>query len=89
MRRIKEVLRLHFESQLSERQIAKICVLGKGTVRRFLKREEAAGLNWPLPPTLDDAALEKNCFRRPRRHRQVRGPNPITPPFTRSCGVPT
>ena len=40
MRKIKEVLRLHFESGLSERQISKICVLGKGTVRRFLKREQ-------------------------------------------------
>jgi hypothetical protein len=34
MRRIKEVLRLHFESQLSERQTPRICVLGKGTLRR-------------------------------------------------------
>ena len=58
MRKIKEVLRLHFESGLSERQISKICVLGKGTVRRFLKRAEGAGLSWPLPPGLDDAALD-------------------------------
>jgi len=59
MRKIKEVLRLHFESGLSERQISNICVLGKGTVRRFLKRAERAGLSWPLPPGLEDAALGK------------------------------
>jgi hypothetical protein len=50
------------EAGLSERKIPKICVLGKGTVRRFLKRAEAAGLSWPLPPSLDDAALEKQLF---------------------------
>jgi transposase len=65
MRKIKEVLRLHFESGLSERQISNICVLGKGTVRRFLKRTEAAGLSWPLPPSLDEAALERKLFPRP------------------------
>jgi transposase len=66
MRKIKEVLRLHCEAGLSERQISKISVLGKGTVRRFLKRAEAAGLSWPLPPSLDDAALEKKLFPPPR-----------------------
>jgi transposase len=89
MRKIKEVLRLHFESGLSERQISKICVLGKGTVRRFLKRAGAAGLNWPLPPGLDDAALEKQLFppppppsagQRPQPdfaviHKELKGPN--------------
>ena len=65
MRKIKEVLRLHFEAGLSERQISKISVLGKGTVRRFLKRAEAAGVSWPLPPSLDDAALEKKLFPSP------------------------
>ena len=89
MRKIKEVLRLHFEAGLSERQISKICVLGKGTVRRFLKRAGAAGLSWPLPPGLDDAALEKQLFppplppsagQRPQPdyaaiHKELKGPN--------------
>ncbi|MGA9798203.1 MAG: hypothetical protein WBQ68_04290, partial [Terriglobales bacterium] len=44
MRRIREVLRLHFEAQLNERQIAKICSVGKGTVRRYLKRDLSAGV---------------------------------------------
>jgi transposase len=89
MRKIKEVLRLHFESGLSERQISKITKLGKGTVRRFLKRAEAAGINWPLPPSLDEAALEKKLFpppplpsagQRPQPdyaalHKELKGPN--------------
>jgi hypothetical protein len=62
MRRIREVLRLHFEAKLNERQIAKICSIGKGTVRRYLKRIAAAGLSWPLPANLDDATLEHRIF---------------------------
>src|SRR5262245_59330977 len=69
MRKIKEVLRLHHEALLSERQIANICALGKGTVRRFLERAEAAQVRWPLPPGLDDTALEKKLF-----------PPPLPPP---------
>jgi hypothetical protein len=89
MRKIKEVLRLRLEAGLSERKISKICVLGKGTVRRFLKRAEAAGLSWPLPPSLDDAAPEKQRFppppppsagQRPQPdhptiHKELKGPN--------------
>jgi transposase len=62
MRKVREILRLHFEAHLSERQISKICLVGKGTVRRYLKRLEAAGLSWPLPADLDEAALEKKLF---------------------------
>jgi transposase len=62
MRRIREVLRLHFEAKLNERQIAKICSVGKGTVRRYLKRIAIAGLSWPLPTELDDATLEQRMF---------------------------
>ena len=62
MRQIREVLRLHFEAKLNERQIAKICSVGKGTVRRYLQRVAAAGLSWPLPADLDDATLEHWIF---------------------------
>jgi hypothetical protein len=86
MRKIKEVLRLHFEAQLSERQIANICALGKGTVRRFLERAEMAvghcRRSWMTP------RWRRNCFHHRRHRRQDRGPNRITPPFTGSCGSP-
>ena len=62
MRQIREVLRLSFEAKLNERQIAKICSIGKGTVRRYLQRAAAAGLSWPLPADLDDATLEHRLF---------------------------
>ena len=62
MRQVHEILRLHFEAKLKDRQIAKICSVGKGTVRRYLKRLAAAGLSWPLPADLDEAALEHRMF---------------------------
>ena len=62
MRQVHEILRLHFEAKLKDRQIAKICSVGKGTVRRYLKRLAAAGLSWPLPTDLDEATLECRMF---------------------------
>src|ERR1039457_3326410 len=46
MRKIKEVLRLHFLG-LSQRQIAASCAVGQATVSDYLKTAEAAGLKWP------------------------------------------
>jgi transposase len=62
MRHTREILRLHFESHLAPRQIAKICKVAKSTVQRYLERLKAAGLNWPLPADLDDVALERRLF---------------------------
>lgn len=58
MRKIREVLRLKYASGLSNRQIATSCKLGRTSVRRYLEKAAQAGLNWPLPEELDDAALE-------------------------------
>jgi transposase len=62
MRKIKEVLRLHKEIGLSERQIAKSCDISRSTVKEYLHRAQRAGLNWPLPSDLDDAQLENLLF---------------------------
>jgi hypothetical protein len=62
MRQVREILRLHFEAKLKDRQIAKICSVGKGTVRRYLKRLAAAHLSWPLPGDLDETTLEQRMF---------------------------
>ena len=62
VRQIRDILRLHHEVHLGERQIAAICQVGKGTVQRFLQRAAAAGLSWPLPEDLDDTQLEKLLF---------------------------
>jgi transposase len=62
VRQIKEILRLHYESHLGERQIAALCQVGKGTVQRFLQRAAATGLSWPLPEELDDTQMEQLLF---------------------------
>ena len=64
MRQIREVLRLKFEKKLSSRDIAQGCLLGRTTVREYLRRAQEAGLTWPLPVDLDDAALEARLFSR-------------------------
>ncbi|MCH8853212.1 MAG: IS21 family transposase [Planctomycetes bacterium] len=62
MRKIKEVLRLHFEANLSQRQIAKTCGMSRPTVGEYLRRAAGAGLSWPLPEGLDDGELERRLF---------------------------
>ena len=48
LRKIKEILRLKFEIQLSNRAIAGACKVSNSTVGEYLKRAEAAGVSWPL-----------------------------------------
>jgi transposase len=65
MRHLRELLRLKYETGLTHRAIARACTLGLGTVTAYLQRATAAGLSWPLPADLDDAALEARLFARP------------------------
>src|SRR5229473_2996259 len=65
MRRLRELLRLKYGVGLSPRAIAQACTVGLGTVTTYLQRATAAGLTWPLPDELDDAALEARVFARP------------------------
>jgi len=44
IRQTREILRLHFESQLSPRKIAAICKVGKGTVQRYLESAKKSGV---------------------------------------------
>jgi transposase len=62
MRKIREVLRLKLECGLSERQIAKSCVLSRSTVSDYVSRAKVAGLLWPPPMELDDEQLEGKLF---------------------------
>jgi len=62
MRKIKEVLRLHFEHQQSARQIAKSAAIARSTVQEYLHRAEQAKVTWPLPSEMDDATLENQLF---------------------------
>jgi len=62
MRKIKEVLRLRFELGLGQRQIARSCSIGLGTVHEYLQRAEAEGLQWPLPADWDEDRLNAALF---------------------------
>lgn len=62
MRRIKEALRLRYACGLGIRQVARGLGLSHSTVSELLQRAIAAGLTWPLPEDLDEAALEAKLY---------------------------
>jgi transposase len=62
MRKIKEVLRLKFETRLSHERIAAATGLSKGAVTNYVQRAVRKSLSWPLPQELDDAVLERLLF---------------------------
>ena len=74
MRKIKDVLRLHAAGR-SARQIGPSAGVGRSTVAEYLRRAEVAGLFWPLPEGLDEAALERLLFLRRRRRRGASSPS--------------
>ena len=59
MRKVREILRLRLGMGLSARQVASSCKISPSTVNEYERRIKAAGLSWPLPEDLDDAALER------------------------------
>ena len=62
MRQVREVLRLTWAGGLSDRKIARSLSVSRPTVAEYVRRAQAAGLSWPLPAPLDDAALERLLF---------------------------
>ncbi len=62
MRKIRDILRLKWMSQLSNRDIAKSCSTSRSTVAGCLERASSAGLSWPLPESLDDTVLERLLY---------------------------
>lgn len=62
MRKIKDVLRLKYEANLSCRQIAASLKLSVGVITKYTKAAEAAELSWPLPDGMDDTTLEARLF---------------------------
>ncbi|MFN8626240.1 MAG: hypothetical protein U0587_09725 [Candidatus Binatia bacterium] len=76
MRNTKEILRLRWGLKRSLRETALSCGVGPSTVHDVESRAAAAGLSWPLPDAVDDAALEVRLYPPPvgRRDRAM-------PPF--------
>jgi transposase len=61
MRQVRDVLRLK-AAGVSGNEIARRAGVASSTVRLTLKRLASAGLSWPLPAELTDAALEAQLF---------------------------
>lgn len=62
MRKIKEILRLHYEQKLGQRQIARSANVSQSTVHEYLARAHTAGLGWPLGQEWDESRLETTLF---------------------------
>ncbi len=62
MRKIHAVLRQFHELKRSQRDIARSLEVGRATVANYLARARNANLSWPLPPQMDERALELALF---------------------------
>jgi len=65
MRKIQEILRLHFEQKLGQRQIARSANVSQSTVHQYLARMKAAGEGWYIstyrPITISNGPAEENA----------------------------
>jgi len=62
MRQVFEAFRLAYDQGRSQREIARALGLSQSTVNEYLRRFRAAGLVWPLPPEVDEAAVDARLF---------------------------
>src|SRR6202007_3365171 len=65
MRQVREVLRLPHAWRQSGHRIATAVGISRGTVTEYQRRAAVVGITWPVPPELDDAALERKLFTPP------------------------
>lgn len=62
MRKIREVLRLYWDCNLSHREISTSCRISSSTVGEYIMRARAADLAWPLRDSMTDTELEDLLF---------------------------
>jgi len=62
MRQIKEILRLKYDSSLSNRCIGRIFKISKTTVSKYLSMAKAAGIAWPVEQNLSDSDVYNRLF---------------------------
>ena len=75
MRQIRQVLRLHLEADLSDTQVGRAVALSKTMVGKMVLFARAAGVDWAVAQTLNDAELEARLYP-PPGHRSSRQPEP-------------
>ena len=76
MRQVREVLRLKHVCGHSGHQIAAMVGVSRYTVAEYLRRAGVLGITWPVPPELDDAALERKLFTPPFAPADALRPQP-------------
>ena len=62
MRRIRQLLALHFSAGASRRAIGRELGIAPSTVREYLARAAAAGISWPLGADVTDESLMARLF---------------------------
>lgn len=62
MRRVREMLRLRLDAQLSVQEVARRTGVARSTLREMLHRFAASELPWPLPLELSDRSLEQKLY---------------------------
>jgi transposase len=62
MKKIKEILRLHYEQHRSQREISRSIGISLGSVSHYLKRALDSQIGWPLPEGLSDQELYKKLY---------------------------
>ena len=78
MRKIIEILRLQHEGLYSRRAIARMIGASPTTISDYLSRTKLAGLSYPLPDGMDEAAVDALLFP-PTAPSKVRRPEPDWP----------
>ena len=64
MRQLRYMLRLHHDG-VSARAIGRALGVARSTIQDNLRRAQASGIAWPLPPEITDDILEQRLFARP------------------------
>ena len=67
MRKIKDVLRLKLDAQLSHERIAASLGISNGVVAKYVGAAAAAGLDWAQVQLLDEATLQHRLLGVPQR----------------------
>ncbi len=62
MRQLRQTLQLCLSSNLSVRECSRVLGIGKTTVSSIISHARAAGLDWTLAQSLDDAQLKARLY---------------------------
>ena len=78
MRKIKDVLRLKLDAQLSHERIAASLGISKGVVAKYVKLASTAGLHWPQIQAMAETELHTRLTGSPQRVSSF-----VTPDYAR------